>query len=275
MKTNEWSQLRHDPHLDVGFLHAFYTTHAYPRHSHDYYVFALIERGVQSCTYEGKKDITLPGGLLLLNPGAVHTGEPADEHGFEYRALYPTVEHMRRATSELTGRSASLPFFSTLRHYRPDLTAAMRALHIALGEGSDTLECESRFLWLLNKLVASYGDPQPIEREIGQEQRAVQRAREYIDSHFAEGVSLERLADEVGLSPYYLLRVFRATFGMPPHAYLESVRVREAQRLLASGIPSAQVALATGFSNQGHFTNRFKRMIGVTPGQYAQQWVTG
>lgn len=73
------------------------------------------------------------------------------------------------------------------------------------------------------------------------------------------------------LAPYYIARVFRAEVGLPPHAYLESVRIRQAQRLVARGMPLAQVAGATGFADQSHFTHRFKRLIGVTPGQYARQ----
>jgi AraC-like DNA-binding protein len=88
---------------------------------------------------------------------------------------------------------------------------------------------------------------------------------------FCQGISLTQLADHVSLSPYYLLRVFRAEVGMPPYTYLESVRIRHAQRLIEAGIPLAEVAVEVGFSSQSHLTRRFKQIIGVTPGQYAQQ----
>ncbi len=84
-------------------------------------------------------------------------------------------------------------------------------------------------------------------------------------------MSLNELAQYVGLSPYYLLRVFRAEVGMPPYAYLESVRVRHAQRLLENGRPLAQAAIEAGYSSQSHMTRHFKNIIGATPGQYAQQ----
>jgi AraC-like DNA-binding protein len=57
---------------------------------------------------------------------------------------------------------------------------------------------------------------------------------------------------------------------MPPHAYLESVRIRHAQQLIAAGKPLAAVAAEVGFSSQSHLSNRFKQLIGVTPGQYAR-----
>lgn len=60
-------------------------------------------------------------------------------------------------------------------------------------------------------------------------------------------------------------------FGVPPYAYLESVRIRNAQRLIESGKPLAEVAAEVGFNSQSHLTRHFKKIIGATPGQYARQ----
>jgi AraC-like DNA-binding protein len=65
---------------------------------------------------------------------------------------------------------------------------------------------------------------------------------------FAQGMA--ELAEHVSLSPYYLLRVFHAEVGMPPYTYLESVRIRQAQRLIQAGKPLAEVAVEVGFSSQ-------------------------
>ena len=62
----------------------------------------------------------------------------------------------------------------------------------------------------------------------------------------------------------------RAEVGLPPHAYLDSVRIRQAERLIRAGRPLAGVAAEVGFSSQSHLTRQFKRLVGVTPGQYAR-----
>jgi AraC-like DNA-binding protein len=271
MHSKEWARIWHDTRLDVGLLQAFYVHHAYPRHSHDYYVIALVERGVQSFTHQGTKHITLPGGVILLNPGAVHTGEPASEQGFEYRALYPTTAHMEMAIFELTGQHQALPFFMDVRVNHRWAMNSVLALHKALVQGADGLECEARFTWTLAQLIKQYADIRTEEQRLGKEQKAIRRIRRYIDENFAQGISLGQLAEHVSLSPYYLLRVFRAEVGMPPYTYLESVRIRHAQQLIEAGYPLIEVAFAVGFSSQSHFTRRFKQIIGVTPGHYAQQ----
>jgi AraC-like DNA-binding protein len=271
MNPREWTKLHHYTQLDLGLLHAYYVQHAYPRHSHDYYVITLIERGHQSFTHRGMRHVTLPGGLILINPGEVHTGEAADKAGFEMRSLYPTISTMEAAVSELTGRHRTMPFFKQVRVDGSALIHNISSLHQAMYEGADMLECESRLIWTLAQLIKQYADISFTERRIGNEKSAIQRAREYIEDHFATGVSLQELARYVGLSPYYFLRVFRAEVGMPPYAYLESVRIGCAQRLIESGKSLTEAAFEAGFSSQSHMTNRFKKIIGATPGQYAQQ----
>src|SRR5260370_32232125 len=110
MQVKEWSKINHNTQCDVGLLQARYVQHAYPRHSHDYYVICLIERGRQSFTHQGTKYFTPPGGVILINPGAVHTGEAADEHRFQMRSLYPTPAHMHPAVYDLTARQQPLPY---------------------------------------------------------------------------------------------------------------------------------------------------------------------
>jgi len=274
MQTKEWTKIGYNAQLDLRLLHAYYVEHAYPRHSHDYYVITLIERGRQSFTHRGTKHLTSPGGVILINPDAVHTGEAVDEKGFQMRSLYPTTSHMETAALELTGHPQALPFFKEVRIDHPWAMKSLLSLHQAISEDADPLECESRFLWFLARLIERYGNiPSGAER-LGKEKEAIRQARRYLQEHFARGVSLNELAEHVALSPYYLLRVFRAEVGMPPHAYLESVRIREAQRLIESGKPLAEVAAEVGFSNQSHLTHRFKQIIGATPGQYAQQMRT-
>jgi AraC-like DNA-binding protein len=54
--------------------------------------------------------------------------------------------------------------------------------------------------------------------------------------------------------------------------YLELVRVNRAREMLRRGEPISRVAFDTGFSDQSHLTRRFKRVVGVPPGQYAKTY---
>ena len=200
MQTKEWTEISHNALVDVGLLHAYHVQHAYPRHSHDYYVIGLIERGRQSFTHLGTKHLTPAGGVILINPGAVHTGEAVDGQGFQMRSLYPTTAHMQMAVSELTDRQGVLPFFNEVRVDHGGAMRSVLSLHKALWEGASTLETEARFIATLAQLIERYGDTSSTERRLGNEKDAIRRAREYIDEHFAQGVSLNELARHVALS---------------------------------------------------------------------------
>ena len=93
---------------------------------------------------------------------------------------------------------------------------------------------------------------------------------EYIEGHLDGGPTLAQLAAVVGLNPYHFARQFQAATGLPPHQYVIARRVERAKRLLQAGtdLSLAEVALRAGFSDQSQFSHHFKRLIGVTPGQF-------
>lgn len=84
---------------------------------------------------------------------------------------------------------------------------------------------------------------------------------------FDEGVSVEALALEAGVSVFHACRVFRKVTGTSIHAHVQELRLRHALALLLdTRLPLAEVALEAGFANQGHLGNAFRRRFGRTPG---------
>lgn len=95
------------------------------------------------------------------------------------------------------------------------------------------------------------------------------RLRDYIEAHLSEALSLGELAGLCALSEYHFARMFRESFGMPPHQYVLARRLALACRLLAdTALPLATIAEACGFASASHFTNRFRQALGATPGEY-------
>jgi len=124
---------------------------------------------------------------------------------------------------------------------------------------------------MITSLVKKYADIRLRGLLLGKEHKAIETAKEYINANWSMGITLSDLAKITGLSRYYFLRLISHKMGMPPHAYLESVRLIHAKRLIKAGLSLNEIAYATGFSEQSDFTNRFKQYLGVTPGQYAKE----
>jgi AraC-like DNA-binding protein len=90
----------------------------------------------------------------------------------------------------------------------------------------------------------------------------------HIDAHLSEPLPLDDLAALTGLSVWRFATVFRERVGIAPHRYVDLQRVRHAQALLRQGATLAGAASEAGFCDQSHLSRRFKRVCGMTPGQY-------
>jgi AraC-like DNA-binding protein len=102
----------------------------------------------------------------------------------------------------------------------------------------------------------------------GFEKIKINRVKEYLNAYYGRDITLDDLAEVAQFSPYHLLRTFRSSVGLTPHAYLIQIRIEEGKRLLRTGNPISDVSATTGFTDQSHFTRHFKRIMGITPGQY-------
>jgi AraC family transcriptional regulator len=91
----------------------------------------------------------------------------------------------------------------------------------------------------------------------------------FIEQNLAEPLSLGQLAGMCALSEYHFARMFRESFGLPPHQYLLARRLNRARELLRSTrLPFGHIALECGFASASHFSNRFRQAMGATAGEY-------
>jgi AraC family transcriptional regulator len=156
----------------------------------------------------------------------------------------------------------------------PHLRAAMDAVDAELrAEGSGgPLAAESLANVLAIQLIRHLLAPRRPERgRDGRLPRGRLRAVvEYIEEHLDASPTLEQLAAVARLSPYHFARQFKGATGLPPHQYVILRRVERAKHLLQGGgdLSLAEVAADAGFSDQSQFSHHFKRLVGVTPGQF-------
>jgi AraC-like DNA-binding protein len=100
--------------------------------------------------------------------------------------------------------------------------------------------------------------------------RVAARIRDCLHADPAVNIDLDTLARQIGMSRFRVLRVFKRRYGLPPHTYQLQLRLGLAQKSLREGCQPAQVAAEYGFVDQSHLTRHFKRLLGVTPAQYAR-----
>ena len=257
------------PHLDgLELLCGSNITHEYPPHMHEEYCVVLMLKGVEITNCRGANHRALPGGLVLMNPEEVHSSRSV---GAVYRIIRVRPALLGRVLSESAGRDPGTHHFDRLVVDDPLSFRLLLKLHLKLEQDASSLEHESEFVSamgiLVSRQIANCADARPP----GREPRHVETIRDYLKFHHAENVSLSELTSITNLSPFYLLRVFHHQVGFPPHEYQTQVRIAHARKLLLEGKPISHVALETGFCDQSHLSRNFKRIVGMTPGQFSSQ----
>jgi AraC family transcriptional regulator len=156
----------------------------------------------------------------------------------------------------------------------PPLRAAMLAVNdeLTADAAGGSLAVESLANVMAVHLIRNASAPRRTARRIDGvlPQGKLRAVVEYIEEHLDSDLSLEQMAAVAHLSPYHFARQFKSTTGQPPHQYVIAHRIERAQQFLSEGddLSLAEVAARAGFSDQSQFSHHFKRLVGVTPGQF-------
>jgi AraC-like DNA-binding protein len=271
MKRIENVKYWRDPDLEgVETYRVCQTRHVFPKHAHEeVYSIGLMEIGASYCLGREKEEtLTRAGQVVLINPGQVHSGVPYKMRPITYRMVYLDRDFVKQAAADALERNDFLP---ELRPYIVNdsaMFALLSKIYDLMAGNADLLEKESLVTLAVGLLVSEYAGIRPLERSNGSNRRAVRLAKEFLASSLDEKITLDQVAKAVGLSRYYFLRLFKQETGLSPHTFRTQLRIDLAKDLLLQGMPPAEVALETGFTDQSHLTNKFRQFTCATPMQY-------
>ena len=188
--------------------------------------------------------------------------------------VYFLPEHFtRRAVQELDREPRELTLADRTYFEHGQIARLCAALEQAPWDGPDALLRTNETVHeTLSHLLRSQSAPRrEVSMKGGVAPSVRRRLADYIESHLDRNITLGMLAETAGLSEYHLARMFRISFGMPPHAWIAARRLDRARQLLkATSLPLQQVADACGYADLSHFSHRFRAAVGVSPRQYRQ-----
>lgn len=262
----ETRTVKYDTELKVEAYHFEGIMQKFPNHFHEYYVIGFIENGRRYLSCKNKEYTIALGDLLLFNPHDNHACEQIDGKTLDYRCINIQPDTMRNAVFEVTGRE-DLPYFTQQVVFHSELVPVLKELHQMLMDEEKDFRKEEIFFFLLEQLMEEYTDQEAAVAK-SEQSTEVKAICEYLETHYMKSITLDDLCKLTGLSKYYLLRSFTKQKGISPYSYLETIRIDKAKKLLEQGILPIDAALQTGFTDQSHFSNFFKKFIGLTPKQY-------
>ena len=242
-------------------LEAQFSAHAYSPHRHDTYAIGVTMTGVQSFHYRRSLCHSMPGTAMILHPDELHDGHAGSDEGFLYRMLYlpPAL------VQDIQG-GCILPFISGGLSSDPRLVRVIRALLASLTQPLPSLE-EDGLLQSLVTLLSTLSDA-PATFSPRPDKNAACLAREYIEQHVTEGITLDTLEAVTGRARWSLSRDFRALFGTSPYRYMMMRRAARVKQALSSGHSLADVAASMGFADQSHMTRVFSQTFGLPPARW-------
>jgi AraC-like DNA-binding protein len=244
--------------------------------------FSFIRKGFFEYQTFKRNDEVHAGRLLISKPGYEHRTRHIDSQPdivtiFEFRRNF-----YEETILDLYGNQ--LPWLlknNDIHSLMVNTTAELEYHHQRLfqkvsSKKYNSLEIDEPVIGLLERVMAllgSTGTPANIPDKLKQfHLGTVEKARDYILSHFKENISLQKLAAHCLVSPFHFSRIFKTITKSSPHQYLSSVRLTHAKILLTeTNSPVSDIAYECGFNSPEHFVTAFKQHFKLKPSTLREQ----
>lgn len=247
---------------------------SYARHAHEEYSFGVTLAGRQDFFANGQFHRSLPGSVLVINPGDVHDGHSGIDAALQYHMLYihpDKLEPMLNCAG--VEQSKDFQIAGTLLD-NPQLRQHLLRLVTLIESGnSDKLQQECQLYQIADCFARAQGVAVAVKKP-GKADCLLLRARDYMQDNLQSQTSLTQVSEQANLSKYHFLRMFRQHFGITPHQYILNCRINRAREDLERGAALDDVVFKYGFSDLSHFNRRFKPVFGMTPRQYQQHFLS-
>jgi len=250
-------------------------------HCHDFIEIVIILKGKGHFIINDEKVLVSEGNVLILNPGTYHRSIPDSPHTLmECYLAFTDVDFVNAPPN-------FFPFF----HGQKMLGKLPERVKKEIFQLCCSIDRESqsrnpgRYFMLKAYLIqviclllrfdrqeeiadqhclAGYEFKSPNKKYV------VQQIMKYMENHYKEKISLDQIAENMYLSPFYISKLFKSETGDTPINYLISLRMEKAKELLDqnSTLSIQEAAAAVGYEDAYHFSKLFKKYYGLSPLYY-------
>lgn len=245
--------------------------------SHDFLEIAYVLSGEGKYRIDDKIYDVREGDLVIINSGVMHQAL------FCPQVEVPTTEFFVGFSNiRISGCPANympLPNGECVLHTTGELSQRLFRLCSSM-EAENAVRRQGRYFMLKSYLIQMLllvirEQCEPMERprgcdfETANRKYVVDKIVEYIEDHYNEKISLDQIAENMYLSPFYISRIFKSETGSAPIRRLINIRLEKARELLEGGYQGSiqEVAAMVGYDDAYHFSKLFKKRYGVSPSQ--------
>lgn len=206
------------------------------------------------------------GDFIICNANIPHGEDPFQEHHIQTYCLVLTGAKLELAEDErpIISLGKENPFGSLLPgvyqmfHKKEGYSEVCR--HFAIGI----------YFLLQRMLIERNANPNPLRQK---RERLIYKILDYLNEHYAENLTLEKISAEFYISKSNLSHTFKKETGLSPIQYMMQRRIGEAQSLLVeTSMAIREIEDRLGFNDSAHFSKMFKKCVGVTPKEYRKHF---
>lgn len=245
-------------------------------HYHPHMEVLFVMEGEGFFHLDEKKYPIGRGSLVVVNPNRYHTESSSEKSALEIAVI--GVDNLffdfkkREFSDTLEEEEQSPPVFDFSEYYG-ELRDLIRQINRELLDKPQHYQVMSHYLaYVMLLKVIRHANLRAVVQHDGFVTKECSFAKQYIDEHFAEDISIDLLASKTYVNKYHLIHAFSRSFGISPISYLMEKRIAEAKYLLrGTHMSITEISKATGFSSPSFFAKRFKTSVNLSPLDYRKK----
>ncbi|MFC5702366.1 helix-turn-helix domain-containing protein [Cohnella faecalis] len=268
--ASEWAESRF-PLYTAERIHSLFSTSNLPEYKFNESLTVLIAiAGGEGILKADDQIYELMEGSVILLPAhsdaALIAKRPQPLHA--YMLVIGTREQAMSAASGAMIRKSEAASNSTIQMFphEPAIAAGLEELYIHRSPESEARHVQNQIVF--HQIILQLLDRQE-SKYAASEQPSMERSIAYLENHYSEKITRERLAEIAGVSRSHYSILFKQLTGFTPNEYLSRLRVHRAKELLINGSGTLrEIALKVGYKDEFYLSRRFKQQTGEPPSVY-------
>jgi AraC-like DNA-binding protein len=235
-------------------------TTAFPKHFHETFCITLIHNGIFQIDLDSQSIYNEAGSIIIANPYEIHSNPIIDKtFQIEFETIYISKDLMKYL---FNGKNVT--FFN--RKINNEKANQLFIQIIKAIDKNNITEIEH----LLFQFIAVLKKYSQERKEEYSELKfnSLNNINAYIDENISGKFCLNQLSKIANLNKYGFVKKFKATTGMTPMNYILMKKIFSSKKLITENAELTQIAYDFDFSDMAHFSNTFKRYIGISPKAY-------
>jgi len=232
----------------------------YPIHYHDTYCISYIQKGI-ICENDL---IASNGSVLISHPYELHDNKLMEKIGVSFTSFYINQD-IFNSISPFKNISFNNKVIENIS-IRNQIEVLIQLIQTSRNSKNFILEFYPAFHQFIYEISIFHGVDMPYK--FNKISNLIEEVKEYIVSRLNSKLNLNDLAKIVGMNKFQFIRWFKKQVGITPFEYILIKRIGLSKKLIREGMPLVDVSLDSGFYDQSHFSNYFKKYVGLTPKLY-------